>query len=308
MAFSIDRTTVLRSPARLAYGGRTFQSKGDIVITPVIARSRIATAAFGVIDATRATDRMFRITFTPAGVFADVSVLLASLALPLGSSIIGADDKPMVLHTRVGGEKITFTNVAITKLPVVTLSAGETLWGEVECMAILGKNADPSNLSSYVVYSTESYPGDAGFGAASIPTSAYEAAWGDTAPWDAFQTRAGWKITPQITTQPESADALGTFDYKITDMEVTAVAQPLNITAAQAVAKMGFSGSMGSSRLGAAEDLVITGGGLVMTINKALIDQGPMNYGAAPIIGDMTWKATRSFTSGAVDPILTFED
>ena len=308
MAFSIDRTTVLRSPARISYGGRTFQSKGDIVITPVIARSRIATAMHGVLDAMRATDRMFRINFTPAGLFDDVGVLLESLSLPLGSSIIGADDKPLILHTQIGEQKITFANVAITKLPVITLSAGETLWGEVECMAILGKNVNPSNLSSYVTFATEAYPGDGSFQASSILTQGYEGAWGETAPWDAFHVRNGWKITPQITTQPESADALGTFDYKLTDMEVTVVAQPLNITAAEAVAKMGFSGGLGSSRLGSAENLVISGGGYSMTINRCLIDQGPLNFGSAPIIGDITWKATRSFTEGSVDPILTFLD
>jgi hypothetical protein len=304
MAFTIDRTTVLRAPARLTYGGGTFQAKGDIVITPVIPRSSISTAMHGMLDSSRATDRMFRITFTPAGTFDNLSVLFAALTANLGTSLIGDTDKPLVINTRVGTLKLTFVNVAITKLPTLTLSTSETIFGEVECMAIIGKNLSPHLSSSYYVATTEAYPGDTGFDPDNILTLAYQTAWGGIAPWDSFETRGGWVITPNITVEPETANALGTFDYKLTDVEVTAVAQPLGVTHTDVLGKMGLSGHLGKSRLPDGDNLNISATGVYIRVNNALIDSGPTTFGTSPLVGEVTWKATRTFTDGVPDPLL----
>jgi len=303
----IARTLLLREPGLVTFDSATFYSQGDVTVTPVIARSSQRTAAHGTVDNTRIIDRMFRITFTPHGAIAGLDKLMGPLALAMGSSVFGATDKPLVINTRAG-KQYTFTSAAVTSPPPVRLSVRETLFGEVEFMAICGSNLDPNLVASYYAIASVAYPGDAGFDPAAIITAPWAAAWGSSSPWSAIETREGWTITPQITLVTDTIEGIGATDMKITDAVVTASSQPANVTQSDVLTKLGFGTKLGASRTG--DDLVLTQADVEyeMTISGAVLNESALAFGDSPTIGALTWQATRSFADGSPLPLVMFAD
>lgn len=304
---SIDRTTIITGPALVTYGGQTFWSKGNIVLKPVFARFAIQTASFGKVDE-RFVDRRFTITFEPSGRFND---LLAAVLWPyggttLGTSIIGASDKALVIHGR-DGVKLTFHNAAITAMPSLRVAVNQTAVGPITFTAICAKNTDPTNAAAYYTIASQAYPGDSGFAVADIPTAASDAAWGVTPPWDAFHTEAGWDISFNMGVQDMTVDGLGTQDLLLTSLDVSAKAAIVGPTVAQVLTALKPTQAFGTSLAG--DNLVISGqfwGAPNISIANAALVDAECRWGATDKrIGTCEWIATRSITAGTPDPLFT---
>lgn len=293
--------TLLREPGLITFKDSSFTSQGDIVVTPVIDRFAVQSSLRGTIDKTRRIDTMFTITFTPVGQFENLAVLLDGLSKAPGASLIGSASTPFVINT-LGGTKWTFKNAAITKPPPFFLSAKRTMFGQVQLTAILGQGLDSNTQASYFTVGSESYPGDTGFDPSKIYTRPYSAAYADSGNLAAFAARDGWTITPEIMTQLEGADGVGTIDIKVTDSMVKASCAPVGPTAEELWGLMGLGAEMGASRTGRA--LNITSTGVYVRLYNALLQDGPLNFGQSQQIGTMTWEAKREWVGGVMQPLL----
>lgn len=296
----INRTLLLREPGHVLWDSSRFYFQGDLTLKPVVTSQDIQSMVHGTIDS-RVTNRMFTISGTLAGAWKDYSKLYGLMSLARGASVFTGSDKPLVIHT-VSGRKITFHCAAITTPPPIIGRAGATMLGNVEFTAILKNSSDPATESSYYTFATEAYPGDATFDPDEILTLPLTAAWGVSTPWDSFLSRGGWTITPTVALSAEDVDGLGTVDMKIQDITVTAVATPAGITQAQLLPKLSHGTGLGARRAG--DDLVLTADGVWIKLTDCILTDGNSAHGDAPVVGDCTWTARRTWSTGTLQPLL----
>lgn len=301
----INRTTILTGPALVTYGGQSFWSKGDVTLNFVPKLFAINTAHFGEVDQ-RVSDRQFEVSFEPSGAFtaALAAVLWPYAATGIGTSIYGATDKPLVVWTR-DGKKFTLPNAAVTQMPNIRLGVSKTIQGPVKFTGLLANSTDPATAAAYYTLTTATYPGDAGFAVADIKTQAYTAAWGATAPWDAFQTEDGWELSFALNLKPQLVDSFGTVDMSLQGLKVTAKATPVGPAEVDILAKVAPAASLGNSVAAAAANLnILAPSGMYVRVYNAAITDGGFLYGAEKKrLGPTTWTATRTVTAGAADPL-----
>lgn len=300
---AINRTTILTGPCLLTYAGQTIYSKGDVTLKPVNERFDIATASFGKVDE-RGRNRRIEVSFEPDGRFtaALAAVLWPYAATPIGASLYGAIDRPLVIHSKAD-TKVTVVNAAITTMPSLRLGVAQTIQGNCVFTGLLKNNADPSAAGAYYTIATEAYPGDAGFSVADIKTLAYASAWGAAAPWSAFNTEGGWEISFGLQTAAQAVDGLGTVDMTLQGLDVTATAIPVGPSEADVLSAMKIQGALGSS-IATANDLTVSATGVHVIVRKAGMVDADLGYGPTrKRIGRCQWIATRSVTGGTPDPL-----
>ena len=302
---SIDRSTIIRGPAKVTFGGETFWSKGDISLKPTVSRFEVETSRFGRVDE-RFSDKSLVVSFEPSGRFttALAAVLWPFPATSIGASIFGASDSPLVIHT-VAGQKVTIHNAALTSMPDINLGVGTTIQGDVEFTGLLVNNADPSDANSYYTSAAIAYDGDTGFNTSDIPTLAYGSAWGAVSPWDSFNTEEGWSLSFDLSMRNELVDGLGTVDMTLQELQVTATSIPVGPTVEDALAKQGINATaLGSSVQAASDDLIISGTGVYVAMYSAALVENDIGYGNdRKTIGSADWIATRTVTAGVADPL-----
>ena len=302
----IDRTTVYRGSGQVIYGGQTFWSKGDITMKLIQERFPIPTSSFGDV-AERFKNRKYEVTFEPSGAFTDeqAAILFALAAKNVGASILGASDVPLVIHGR-DGIKHTLHNAIVTKPPNILYAVDKTLLGSVTFTAVIAKSKDPTAADAYITTASASYPGDTGFAVANHYTSPPTAAWGASSPWAAILTEAGWNIAIDTSVEEKMVDGMGTYDLVLSNLKVSAKAAIVGPTVAQVITALNGDQAFGTDLSG--DDLVIqsvTGAPLVTVSNAALVDSEGRWSNQNGRIGETTWIATRSITTGTPDPLIT---
>lgn len=311
---TISRTQILKGPCQIIFnGGNPLYSKGDVSITMRTQTLGIATSGFGEIDQ-RAQDIEYRIRFTPSGQFGlDASQLFNNRFLAVGESIFGATDRTLVIKPFISPQQVlTFKNVGISRMPPMRLTAAETALGEVEFTAIRSDASTWEAVDSIVAASAHSVPSHAAFAAANHTVEPWSAAWG-AAPWDSFQTETGWTITPTMELSEQRVDNAGLIDLCLRAFSVTAQAVPVDTGLNEAVvmARLGHSGAgkvRGQSLAALGDDLTLTGqiSGIVVELDKAALIDVQLGYGSeTKRIGQCTWRATRTFTTGTANPLLS---
>lgn len=83
---STNLATIIGGPCLISYDGATFRSKGDVKLDPTFDTFAIENDLYGPVDV-RVGDQPLKVTFTPEGRFADLSVLFPYLTAALGSLI-----------------------------------------------------------------------------------------------------------------------------------------------------------------------------------------------------------------------------
>lgn len=210
--------------------------------------------------------------------------------------------EPLVIHT-VHGKKITYHNAAIVQLPQITPGATKTLVGEIIFEAFLRNDMDQEDANAIFTEEDAAYTDDE-FDPADIITQCYAADWG-AAPFDDFATKEGWAIDFNPTLEPVTTDCQGVLTRRWTGLAVTAKAIPLGISEAELRARLKIQGSGAQrGRSLADEDLNITGTDVYIRLYAAALVGGPMNYGSkSDRMGELEWRATRSWSSGVPNPL-----
>lgn len=314
---TISRTSILRGPCQIIFNeGTPIYSKGDVTVTARTQTLAISTSGFGEVDQ-RAQDIEYRIKFTPSGqLLTHYAQLYAPMALTVGRSIFGSTDQTLVIKPFTSPQAVlTFKNVGISQMPPLRLSAGETVFGEVEFTAMRTDASTWEVVDSIVAASVHSAPSHTSFTAATHSVQPYTSAWG-LDPWDNFETEAGWTITPAMDLFDQRVDNAGLVDRCVRTLSVTAEAVPVDtgLTEAVVLARLRHAGSgiiRGQSLAAGGADLYITGlvNELAVQVDQAALVDVQLGWGGeSKRVGKCTWRATRTFTAGVANPLLTFTE
>lgn len=305
---AINRTTILRGPGTVIYntGGDAqaiFDANG---ITAEVESSsqEIPSSVSGTINTIK-TDQVGTVRFTPCGQMSDD---LLALLFPYGNPSIGSRvfpdaDIPLAVHS-VAGTKVNFVNAALTQMPPIYLSPVKTAFGEAVFTALLGLGKAPGDSNSFFTVASATYAAG-GPDPEGIVGVQYAATFGSL---NILDTTDGWTVTPELTLEPVQTDLLGTVDYTIAGVKVTATCTPLGLTEAQILGALPITNGRGQSLAGA-NDLVIAGaGGLTVTLKNATMTRGPLQWGNTALrAGEVAFEAHRSFSGGTPGAIFTVE-
>lgn len=301
---AIRRTSIIRGPGTVVYGGKAFFDASGISAEIESATSEIPSSISGSI-ATIKTDQTGKIRFTPCGqLAADLLALLYPYGSPtVGSSVCGSADRPLVVHS-LAGTKVSFVNAVLSKMPEIFLSPIRTAFGSAEFSAALGLAKAPGDADAF--YKVEQADYDSGApDPEGITGVQYAGTFGGLSIPDTLE---GWTITPEVTLEPVTVDSVGTIDWTIAGVSCTATCTPVGLTEAEILAALPVSGARGSM-IGGESDLVVSGaGGLKVTLMNASLVRGPLQWGTSTLrAGELGFTAHRSFAGGVPGPVFSVE-
>lgn len=144
---TFDRTTIVRGPCKIGYDGATFYSKGGVTLTQTNATFDKETDAYGPVGKSK-TDFQIVVEFEPVGEIEALTVLYALGNTAMGTDVYGATDKALTI-TAVDGT-YTILNAAITQIPSIRATAGNTAFGSVQFTGLLKIGGDPALLEDYL--------------------------------------------------------------------------------------------------------------------------------------------------------------
>ena len=307
---AINRTTILRGPGTVIYNtgndAQTIFDASGITAEVESSSQEIPSSVSGTIDTIK-TDQVGTVKFTPCGQLDDDLLALlypeAYTSPAIGMAVFPTADVPLAVHS-VSGTKVTFVNAALTQMPPLLLSPVKTAFGEAVFTALLGLGKAPGDSNSFFTTASATYAAG-GPDPAGIVGVSYAATFGSL---NITDTQDGWTVTPELELEPVQTDLLGTIDYTVRGVKVTATCTPLGLTEAQILAALPIAKGRGQSLTGSS-DLVIAGtGGLTVTLKNATMTRGPLQWGNTALrAGEVAFEAHRSFSSGTPGPIFSVE-
>jgi hypothetical protein len=214
------------------------------------------------------------------------------------------EQEPLVVTT-AEGETYSFNVAALGGLPDLTLKTTETIFGEVTIDLFRTAGVAATTASSLFTLGSGTYTPPS-IDPATILTQLYTFTWGSS-PWTALETKAGIKIKSAVSFEDVIDDALGVIGKRVTGLAVTAMAQPLGVSpsAVQTALLMQGAGAGRGASLGTANDFVVSGTGVTVTLTRAGLKTAPHAFGrSADRIGDLEWFATRKFVSTVPQPLI----
>ena len=305
---AINRTTILRGPGTVIYNtgndAQTIFDASGITADVESSTQEIPSSVSGTIDTIK-TDQVGTVKFTPCGQLSDDLLALlypeAYTSPAIGTAVFPSSDVQLVVHS-VGGTKVKFVNAALTQMPPLLLSPVKTAFGEAVFTALLGLNKAPGDSNSFFAVENATYAAG-GPDPAGIVGVQYAATFGSL---NITDTLDGWTVTPELEIEPVTTDLLGTIDYTIKGVKVTATCTPLGLTEQAILSALPITKGRGQSLTGA-NDLVIAGtGGLTVTLKNATMTRGPLQWGNTALrAGEVAFEAHRSFSSGTPGPIFS---
>lgn len=221
---------------------------------------------------------------------------------------VGVLNNPLTIQTE-DGFLWTFLNCAVSKMPPLRLSTVETAIGEVEFYSYLSDGQDWSGTNSRYTYAQNPWPGDTGFSPSSILTGEIQAVWGGVAPWNPFDTKAGWAVDFAMSLTPLSVDNVGIISHRLSNLVVTAKAIPLGVQPSDVTAALylqGNNAARGRSLASFGNNLLLSAvaNNLGCKLFNAALRGGPSIYSnKLDRIGELTWVATRTFGSTGPNPL-----
>lgn len=306
----VTRTTLLSGPAAATFGGHTFFAQNGILVTPALELDAVDSDAQGALDAT-ATFAPVTIKFAPTAPFADLLALYPYLDGMPGTSLFGSADTPLVLVAS-NGVRLTFSAVAITQMPDLTLSSSGATAGAVTFLARGARSLPITAANRLVTIDTAEFPT-----ASTAPpqlSDDFEITWGST-PWVNLQTVDGVKIHFAMKTKPVMSAANALLDVTLDSLVVTASFTPGTpggpveadvFAALQAqVALPGRLLSQGANALN------IAGEHLYVRLPLAQLTQGPLTFDAVhPRVGELVFTATRALlgAESSLEPLINLSE
>lgn len=298
----MDRQTILKGPARLTRNGVNVYTLDDIVAECDLSTTDIVTSAWGTVDK-RFNDRIWKVGFTPAGEWRNLTTLWPYESTLVGTSIFGTSDTPLVCESLVDGRKLTWPVSAISKMPDLHVTTTKTAIGQAEFICL---GTTPwSGANSLAAYTAGTgAPTITDFtGSQGIPTNGAAITW-INAGLTAFETLDGVLFQFPMKTKPIIVDNHGTVDMLFDGVDATASFSPAGVTETvllSSLVQQGTSAGRGKSLNALGADFVCLATPIKCTLTKAAVTMAEMKWGAVPRIGKMTIAGTRDW-SGENNP------
>ena len=304
---SVTRTTLLSGPAAATFGGHTYFARDGILVTPMLELDAVDSDAQGVLDAT-VTGEPVTIKFTPSAPFADLLALYPYTMGTPGMSLFGSADMPLVLIA-ANGVRLTFSAVAITQMPDLTLSASGTVAGAMTFLALGARSLPITAANRVVTIDTAEFP--------SLPTTPpqladdFEITWGG-APWVNLRARDGVKVHFTMKTSPVMSAANALLDLTLDSLAVEARFAPATpggpaeadvFEALQAQGASAVGSPPGRLLSAGARTLDVAGEHLWLRLPLAQLTQGPLAFDAVhPRVGELVFTAGRALLGAEAEP------
>lgn len=305
---AFDHTTYIAAPAIVTFNGATYHTKDDITVKVNKETWAVATSRHGRID-DRIKSVSGDVSFTPCGMVSDLDKTYPYAATDLGKSIFAATDKPLTIWS-IDDSKYIFQRAAITGVPNLKLSANATAFaGALQFLCLHKRNTAPTVADSFVAITSASFS-DATFDETEILSPGYTAAWG--AIFSGVESEDGFDISFALDIKRDSVDRHGIVSARLNSIDATATFKPVGITEANYLKFLELQDSIallpGQSVAKTGNDLVITASdaSLAFTLYKAGVSAGGAAFGQASRLGDLTFRARRSWTAGVADPLYAF--
>lgn len=220
-------------------------------------------------------------------------------------------NNPLTVQT-LDGFLWTFLNVAVVKMPNLSLSTVKTAIGEVQFEAFLADGQDWSATNARYTYVANPWPGDTGFSPSSILTGEIAATWrNQPAPWTSFDTKDGWEVEFNMSLEAQPVDNTGIITRRLSNLVVRAKSIPLGVQPSDLTANLylqGTNASRGRSLATFGNDLLLSAvaNNLGCKLFAAALEGGPVQYSnKAERIGRLSWVANRTFGSSGINPLFS---
>lgn len=311
---TFSREDLLQAPAHiiidktgLAAAWKYLWCDGTVTATLPHDDKVIKVAGFGEIDQVK-TDERVEVDFTPAGNM-DAAVLAWMfndlLSKRIGSTLFGAADTPAYIHS-LDGRLLTLTCAAVTTFPTLLMGIpNQRFEGGAKLTGIIGNGLARSAANALFTpfadleFTRQPVPAEWGH----LPVKATWTGLVDGETTIEIETEAGWKINVGIALKPVKAANLGTINYKVTGIVMTASCKPLNLTEVHLFGSkvIGSSRLLGTGVTGTTLTLAEDYGGITTVLNGAKMTSAPVVFDVDnPRAGECVWTAYRDFSSGVM--------
>jgi hypothetical protein len=234
------------------------------------------------------------------------------IAISAGSgNTVSVVNNPMTIQS-YDGQLFTFMNVAVSKMPSLSLSTVKTPVGSVTFQAYRADGQDWSGVNSLYTSVANPWPGDATFNPNNIITGEIQAIWRNmAAPWALFDTKDGWTVDFAMDITRQEVDNVGLVAHKLSGLVVRAKATPVGVQVsdvATALQLQGAGAARGRSLGASGQDLLLSAvaANLGVKITGAALVGGPGIWSnKLDRVGELTWEATRTFGSTGPNPLFT---
>jgi hypothetical protein len=295
---TFDRTTIVRGPCKITYDSNTFYSKGGVVLTQTQSVFDKESDAYGMVGKSK-TDFQIVVEFEPVGEIEALTTLFSYGNTAMGASIYGSTDKTLVIVAT--DATYTVKNAAITQMPSIRLTAGNTALGSVQFTGIVANNGDPNTITDYMTIGAGAAIGTS-FDPSKIILAPYTATLAGAL---SFMSEAGFEISFDLGLSPVVVDGIGTVDMALQNLGATITCIPTGIAANS------FQSYFGS--LDAGEELASA------TLDISTTTVGGLNFDCAAVqvidlasrfsptenrLGQVTFAAKRTFSTG--NPVALF--
>ena len=270
----------------------------------------VTTEEFGRFDSVQ-TKRRITVTGKLWSGWENLSKIFPTAAFTptIGGKLFGVSAKALVINGQ-DGSRLTVVNAQITKLSNLMLSVGKDLFSaDIEFTGLLLPGNTPDQSGSFYTYSTSNSYSAPSFSKTNFRAPIVAATWGGTlvnsgTSLAAFVFKNGaaidWKW--DLDYEPCEVDGYGELDAIIQGFEATCKGTPigaLEVDAASAMLPAQALGLLEGSN--GAGDLTLTFGSNTVVLKQAFVAE---NDGFAwsrknNRIGDLTWRTTVPFTTGA---------
>jgi len=305
---AVARSILIAGPAKVTRGSLVTHTQDDVAINFIHSTFPVQNSAFGTTDH-HSLDQIVEASFTPAGNW---------------NATNSVEFFPHI--SKLPGTSLcTTSDVAITQMPSLRLTAGGTMLGPMTITGVRASNTEYDAADSmYSVVGSPTFT-DTNFDPREIVVQNYSAKWGLTTEvpgFDvdtSFNTADGWTIDFQMSFNPIVVDELGTVDLLMGDLIVKARCIPIGPTEAQIIAAANLSGAAGGSikrgqsvtsavSIATTADLIITGddGTTIVTLHEAGMTGCGFMFGNSTLrYGECEWTARRKFSSGVLGAVVT---
>ena len=283
-----NATEALRIPL-YSSDGISFEIQETLVMLPNVVHGESAQ----IVTARLAVVKLKPTAFTAAAL-AKLFTHGAAFGTRPGSSIIGATDKIIDIHT-MDGQRRRMAAAFVYGEPAITCEVGKTILGEVTIYGIVGLTADSSVINNLATLEAQAWS-DADWDPADEITPGWDFSWptGDASAWDDIETLGGVTLTPKSTLAEMVNNRDGLRDVTITNYGVEVKAKAFNISEALIRTARFGAGTVAlgtqKSSLGRELKLNAVGGGTFIRAYGAVLQPQSFTFNAADtVVGDLTW-------------------
>ena len=308
MAAPFTRSSLGRGPAQVQYSTATFFTRDDLIARHGPVWKPVNTSMYGEVDSF-VTDRVYRVPLRLWGAYENLPILFPSAVLTpvIGASVFPGSDATLTVWAR-NGDKIVYTNAALTKVANLYLGVDEDLFAaDVEFTAIRGNTANPEDANAYYTITNASLS-ESAFAKTNFKKVRWSGAWGALAGFTSFVGQKGFQIGWQMEVRPVPVDGFGTSDMSLAKFTGQCRVIPVGPSVAQLEAQAAAQGvQLGTLLSNTAADLTITGnGGGSVVLKSAGIKEHGYAFGIEPLrLGEVLFETTRGFTAGVANAVAT---